>query len=235
MAAAKASAHVLDFTNTKDGGASFNKKRVPMGDYLAKVTKVEDSPTKENKEPQWLYSIELVDKYTDRCFPYYCKLVENQLWKVRNLFIAAGLAIPKKKVKLDPNRVVGKMIAVTLEDDEYDGKLQSTIVQVFPANELDGDDVDADEDDVDEEEEEDEDLPETADDEDDEEEDEEEADEEDEEEEEPEPAPARKRAAAKIPAQRKSSPATKAAAPARRAKAKPVEDDELEELDLEEI
>lgn len=225
----KASAAILDFTDVKDGGASFNKKRVPAGDYLAKVTKVEDRPVKGTEEPQWLFTIELTEKFTDRKFPYYCKLVPNQLWKVRNLFLAAGLAIPKKKVKLDPNKVVGKTIAITLEDDEYDGKMQSTVSQTFPANELDDTGVsDEDEDEEYEDEEEETEEVDTAE----EEEEEPEDEEEEEEEEEPEPPKRRpaKKAAASIPGQRKASPAT-----ARRKAAPPVEDEELEELDLEGI
>lgn len=234
MVASKASVATLDFTNTKDG-VDFNKKRVPAGDYLAKVTKVVDSPTKDTKEPQWLFTIALVDKFTDRRFPYYCKLAENQLWKIRNLFIAAGITIPKKKLKLDPNRVVGKMIGVTLEDDEYDGKLQSNIVATLSPSEIDG--SDADEPDEDEEEElEDGEEEEVEDsDEEDEADDEEETD--DEEEEEPEPVRPAKKAAAKIPAQRRSSPtpARKAATSARRKPAPVEEDEELEELDIEEL
>lgn len=228
-AAEKATTAILDFSDVKDGGASFNKKRVPAGDYLAKVTKVADAPTKETKEPQWLYSIQLQEKYTDRTFPMYCKLVPNQLWKLRNLFLACGVSIPKKKVKLDPNKIVGKLLGVTLEDDEYDGKAQSTISQTFPASELDEDnnegveDTDEDEEDADGTEEPEDDEEGTD--------DEEEADDE-EDEEEPEPVKA------KIPAQRKSSPAAKKAAPARRTRkpaATQVDDDELEELDLEDI
>lgn len=233
-----ASAQVLDFTDVKDGGGSYNKKRVPMGDYEAKITKVIDSPTKEKKEPQWLFTIELTKAYTDRKFPYYCKLEANQLWKIRNLFIAAGKSIPKKKVKLNPGIVVGKIIGITLEDDEYDGKLQSVIVQTFPASELDGadepDDLDDETDDEEEEEEEPAPAPRRrkaaapapVEDE----EEEEDADEEDDEEEE-EPAPPVK---ARIPAQRKASPAAKKTA-ARKAPAIQVDEDELEELDLEDI
>lgn len=227
MVAKAASAQVLDFTNTKDG-VDFNKKRVPAGDYLARVTKVVDAPTKDSKEPQWCFTIVLVEKFTDRKFPYYCKLVENQLWKVRNLFIGAGLAIPKKKVKLDPNRVVGKQIGVTMEDDEYDGKMQSNIAAIFSASDLEaGDEPEDDEDEGTEDEAEDSEEEPEADDE----ETEDEEDEEDEEEEEEEPAP-KKKAAAKIPAQRKASPAAKKAA---RRKPAPVDDDELEELDLDSI
>jgi hypothetical protein len=245
-----ASSQVLDFTDVKDGG-SFNKKRVPMGDYEARITKVVDAPTKKKDdgsggEPQWLYTIELTKAYTDRKFPFYCKLTANQLWKLRNLFIAAGKPIPKKKVKLNPNLVVGKLIGVTLEDDEFDGKLQSNIVQTFPASDLVGNDDDEDDDaedltdeeELDDEEEEEEPEPAPvrrkkaapAPEPEDEDEEEEEVDDEEDEDEEEEPAPApRKKAAAKIPAQRKSSPATKRAA----AKKVEVDDEELEELDLD--
>lgn len=225
----RAGAAVLDFTNTKEGGAAFNKKRVAAGDYLARVTAVRDAPTKDTKEAQWLFTIELLEKHTDRKFPYYCKLVENQLWKVRNLCLASGIAVPKKKVKLDPNRLVGKTIGVTLDDDEYEGKLQSVVTQTFPAAELDGDSSEPEDDEEEEGTEEEEDAPEAAEDE------AEEDEEEEDEEEEPEP-PVKRRAkaapAASIPGQRKASPVAKRKpAP----KAEEVDDEELEELDLDEI
>ena len=42
---ARATAHNVDFSNVKDGG-NFNTKRIEEGDYLGKITKVEDSPVK---------------------------------------------------------------------------------------------------------------------------------------------------------------------------------------------
>jgi hypothetical protein len=249
--AEKASTHLLDFTDVKDGGG-FNKKRVPMGDYEAKITKVVDAPTKpkdgkKGGEPQWLFTIELTKAYTDRKFPYYCKLEANQLWKVRNLFIAAGKTIPKSKLKINPGIIVGKIIGITLEDDEFDGKMQSNISQCFPASDLDdstGPD-DLEDEDGDEEEEEEEEptpaptrrkkaapAPEP-------EEEEDEEDEEDDEEEEEEPAPpvkaTRAKAKASIPAQRKSSPASTPVRKKAAVKAPSVDDDELEELDLDDI
>jgi len=148
----QATAAAIDFTNVKDGGGGFNKKRQPEGDYKAKVVKVVDAPSKKDNTPQWLFTIQV----GSGTYPYYCKHEENQYWKIRNLLVAAGLTVPKKKVKVDPNKIVGKMIAVTLEDDEYDGKAQSNIAATFPLSELDDDDVpDEDEDDVEEDDEED--------------------------------------------------------------------------------
>lgn len=127
----------LDFSKVKDGG-NFNKKRIPSGDYLATITKVEDSPAKGDGSDMLLFSIK-IDKHPSSVLPYYCKIQENQLWKLRNIFIAAGMSIPKRKMAVDPNKVVGKKIGVTIEDTYYDEKdqEQSEVGGVFPASELD--------------------------------------------------------------------------------------------------
>lgn len=142
-----ASAQNVDFSNVKEA-SGFNRSRIKAGDYLAKIKGVEDAKAKDGVH-QYLFSIQIVDK-PGSVFPYYCKLQENQLWKLRNLFIAAGKTVPKKKVKVDPNQIVGKLIGVTIEDDEYEGKERSEVEGVFPASDL-GDDAsvpDRDEDDA---------------------------------------------------------------------------------------
>src|SRR5690606_20921825 len=138
--AKSAGAVQLDFTNVKDGG-SFNKKHYPPGDYPGRITKVVDTTKKDDKKVKmWLFTIEV----KSGTYPYYCTYTaENQLWKIRNLFIAAGINVPKKRMAVDPNKVIGKTIGVTLEDDEYDGKVQSSIGSIFPPSELE-DEVDQD-------------------------------------------------------------------------------------------
>lgn len=135
----------LDFTNVKDGGA-FNRSRIPSGDYLAKIIKVEDAKAKDDIA-QFLFTVQIVKRPSSK-LPYYCKLQENQLWKLRNILIAAGKNVPKSRIKVDPNSIVGKLIGVTIEDDEYESDRgtveQSQISGVFPAAEL-GEVDDADE------------------------------------------------------------------------------------------
>ena len=124
----------IDFTNVRDS-AKFTKRRVPTGDYLAKVIKVEDAVSSKDQQPQYLFTIELI-KHRSATYPYYCKITENQLWKLRNLLVAAGINVPKKKLKVDPNRAVNRTIAVSMEDDEYEGREQSVVASIFPAAEL---------------------------------------------------------------------------------------------------
>ena len=139
---AKATPVNADFTNVKEGGV-FNTKRIEAGDYLAKIVKVEDSPVKsgENKgRAQYLFTLQLVDLPSSK-FPYYCQIAENQLWKLRNILVAAGKTVPKRKQKVDPNQIVGKLIGVSIEDDEYENKVGKTVDRsvvngVFPASDL---------------------------------------------------------------------------------------------------
>lgn len=209
---AGATKQTMDFTNVKDGGGNFNKKRFPEGDYKARIAKVEDAVSK-SKNKMWLYTIEVKYKGAVGTYPHYCVLTENSLWKLRTLFAACGIIIPKKKMAIDPNKIVGRVIGVTLEDSEYDSKLQSDIAATMPASEVTDDDVPDTDEDGDEDEDEDEETTED-----------EVEDEDEEEEEEKKPAPKRrtKAAAAKTPTVTKKKP-------------REVEDDDLEELDLDEL
>lgn len=135
----------LDFTNVKDGG-DFNKKHQASGDYAATITKVVDAKSKKSGEKMWVFTI----KVGTGTYGYYCVLNADNVWKVRNLAVAAGQNVPKKRVNVDPNKLINKTIGVTLEDEEYEGRSQSTVSAVFPKSELDGGGTPTDEDDGDE-------------------------------------------------------------------------------------
>jgi hypothetical protein len=195
----------IDFTKVPEGGGLFNKKRQRAGDYKALIAKVEDAKSKAAGDPMWLFTIKVgTGKY-----PYYCQFKENTLWKIRNLIESAGLKVPKKRVNVNPTLLVNKNIGVTLEDAEYDGKLQSEIASVFPLSELENAEQPDDDEDTEEEEVDEEDV-EVA------------SDVEDEEEEEEPPAAA----PAKVKKDKKKK---------RSAAVEDVSDDELEELDIEDM
>lgn len=134
---------VVDFTNVKDRGP-YNPKRKPAGDYKAKITAVEQ--TKSSKDnPMLIFAVQLVSD-ASAVYPERCVLTDASLWRLRNLLLAAGLSVPKKKVKVDPNKALGRVIGVTLEDDEYEGKMKSVISAVFKESELTDDEPEGDED-----------------------------------------------------------------------------------------
>lgn len=201
---------IMDFTNTKDR-SGYNPTHQKAGDYRGILKSVEHSISQsEKKTPQLVYAIADSDR-PSAVYRYNCPLTEASGWKIRNLFIAAGIPVPKKRVNITAlaEKIIGREVGMTLEDDEYEGRTRSQIVNVFPASDLH--DRDDDESPVDPED----------DDDDDEDDDEEEV-----------VAPVAKAT------KKKAAPAAKAV-PAKKAKAKPApveeEDDEDEDEDLEEL
>lgn len=134
---------VVDFSNVKDGG-EFNPRHMPEGDYPAKITAYKIGKAESTGNDMITFTIALEGKRGT--YPYRCTLTEKSLWKLRNLMVAAGISVPKKKLKIDPSRLVGKKVGVELTDDEYEGKLKSIITGVFSPSEFD--DVKDDDEDV---------------------------------------------------------------------------------------
>jgi hypothetical protein len=169
----------------------------------------------------WRFTI-ATGKYKGKTLYMVTSLKTDALWNLRNLiFAATGKNVAGKVSSFDPSTIEGKVVAGTTEDDEYEGKIKSVLVDIRPKEELGGDDED--EDDEDEEEEDDDEYEDEEDEEeeDDEEEDEDEDEDEDEEDEEPEP-PRKKRRPAR---------ATTTKKPAR--KKRKAED--LDEIDVDDI
>lgn len=210
----------VDFSDVKES-SGINPKHQPEGDYLLKITKAEVGKNK-NDDLQVLVLFQ-DPSLRSATYPYYCPLTPKMMWKIRNVFIAAGLQVPKAKGKLDVARLVNKEVGCTLADDEYEGKMKSVIDAVFHKDELEpqeGEDEDFEEEVEEDEIEEEEEAPapkkskkkpapvveEEEDDE-----------EEDEEEEEPEPAPVKKKA------KKKAAPVVE------------EEDEDDDELDLDDI
>lgn len=134
-----ATKQAVDFTNVKE--MNFVPRRVPAGEYRAKITKVEDHTSQSNKTGKadnWVFTI-VLNAHSRNTYPYYCGFDEKQAWKIRNLCIAVGIAVPKKRIMVDPNKLVGKELGVLMDDDEYEGKLKSAVQAVFPTDELSSD------------------------------------------------------------------------------------------------
>jgi hypothetical protein len=141
----------LDFTKVEER-SGWNTRHIPEGLHQMKVAAVEDTEAQDGTD-MWVFALVPTEgKYATRRFPFYCKLQTNQLWKVRDLFVAAGIPVPKKATMLDPNKVVGKLIAVEVIDEkgQYEGR--SSAQGTYGLDVLDGLDAPEDEPEDDEEE-----------------------------------------------------------------------------------
>lgn len=142
----------LDFSKVEER-SGWNSKEMPEGLHEFKIELV-DLKDAGDGTAMWTYGLRPTNpKYKTRLFPYYCKHQQNQLFKLRDIFIAAGLTVPKKKTGLDPDAPVGKIIAAELTDATGNYAGRSEIDGVYSTNILDGDEgaEDGDEEEYDEE------------------------------------------------------------------------------------
>lgn len=144
----------VDFTNVKDP-SQYNPKHVEPGEYAGRVKAVIEKPAGDGT-PMWVYEITL-DDVPGASYPHYVKLnfgdEKSQAWKLRQLFSAAGITVPKKAVVVNPEKVVGRAVGVEIEEDEYQGRMKGAIRRFIPVSEVSG--PQDDEDDTDDEDDED--------------------------------------------------------------------------------
>jgi hypothetical protein len=129
-----ATTRAVDLTDVKEGGSGFRPKRKPAGDYKAKIVKVDDH-LKEGNEPGWVFTIQ-VDGDARASYPYYVNPAPKQKWKIGAICRAVGISAAGKRVNFNPNKLVGKVLGIALDDDEYEGRLKSTVDDVFPVSEV---------------------------------------------------------------------------------------------------
>jgi hypothetical protein len=137
----------LDFSKTEER-SGWNTRHISEGIHKMKVDGVQETEAQDGTA-MLVYALVPTDsKYKSRRFPYYCKLQQNQLWKLRDLFVAAGETIPKKALQIDPGKVVGRLVAAEVEDDTYQGNIRSQVQGTYGLDILDEDgDTVSDEDD----------------------------------------------------------------------------------------
>jgi hypothetical protein len=133
---------------------------VPEGDYLAKPVNAElrKSEKSGSRYLSWRFQVIEPKKFKGKTLYDRTSLKPDALWNLRNLIHAAiGKNVAGKVLNLDPEVVYGKPLMITVEDDEYEGKIRSQIVDYQPKdkyNEAEEADDEEDEDDETEEEEE---------------------------------------------------------------------------------
>lgn len=120
----------IDFSDVK--APSFSPVHQAPGVYNAVIAGVEMAKTKSDNTDMLVFTIGAGPGR----YPYYCKIVPNQLWKLRELVEATGTKVPNRVVQIDPSKYVGAKINIELEDDTYNGKLRSRVARVAPFAEV---------------------------------------------------------------------------------------------------
>jgi TATA-binding protein-associated factor Taf7 len=139
--------------------------KVPEGDYLVKIVGHEVRTTKDKKSKYISWKNQIVEpkKFKGKTLYGTTSLKPEALWSLRNLIHAAlGKNVAGKAVEFDPEKIYGKVVGASVEDNEYtkDGttKVTSQVSTWFPKEEYEeGTEEEEEEEDDDDEEEEEED------------------------------------------------------------------------------
>ncbi|MGH2803104.1 MAG: hypothetical protein ACRDL4_08675 [Thermoleophilaceae bacterium] len=113
----KATAKVLDFDGVNVSSVPFNSKSMPEGDYVAKIASAWETKN-NNGDEMWIFVLALV-KHPRISYPWRCTLTPEGLFTLAQLYAAAGRPVPQKRVKADPNKLIGVTIGISLIEDDY--------------------------------------------------------------------------------------------------------------------
>jgi hypothetical protein len=125
------------------------------GDYLVKIKAATYGKSGQKQTKQIIVQHIFTDgQYKGK--PIYDRhnLLPQSLWTLRNLLEAVGMKIPKGRFNLDLKKLVGKELAITVSDDEYQDKISSRVTDWFPVADFEADVMEDEEEELDEDEEE---------------------------------------------------------------------------------
>ena len=113
----------LDFSKVEER-SGWNTKQMPEGLHKFKITGVQETEASDGTAMLIYSLVPAAPKYKTRNFPYYCKIQPNQLWKLRDLLVAAGITVPKRASNIDIEGPIGKFIAAEVSDETgaYEGR-----------------------------------------------------------------------------------------------------------------
>jgi len=124
----------VDFTNVEPGG------KVPEGDYpvIVKEVTAEES---SNGNPYLRFVFSVAEgRHKGKQLYHNTSLQPQALFNLRNTLEALGMEVPQSAISLDLDNLVGLTAAVAVELETYQGKERSRVVEVFPLEDLEGDD-----------------------------------------------------------------------------------------------
>lgn len=137
----------IDFSKTEER-SGWNTRHIAEGLHKMKIESYQETEAQDGTAMLVYALVPEASAFKSRKFPYYCKIQQNQLWKLRDLIVAAGGTVPKKAVQIDPSSIVGKFIAAEVEDDVYQGNVRSQVNGTYALSILeDGEGQPSDEDD----------------------------------------------------------------------------------------
>lgn len=107
------------------------QKKVPEGEYVAKVKSVKEEEGNAAPYLAWSFTIDGGD-YEGATLYYNTSLAEQSLWNLRGLLEALDLDIPDSAFDLDTEDLVDRRVNLVVEIENYEGKRRPRVVDFSP-------------------------------------------------------------------------------------------------------
>lgn len=121
----------VDLSNVQE-----NSYTIPDGIYAAKCIDVTQDVSKSGN-PMFVWEFELVGgNYNGRTFKSWTAITPAAMWKVAETVQALGIGQTGRVVKFKRSDVIGKACGLVIEQDEYNGKVNSKISNVISTQEM---------------------------------------------------------------------------------------------------
>lgn len=135
----------VDFSNVEERAGSI---RIPEGDYLFQVMDYELKSKKDDstsKYLNWKFKIVEGPGGVGKSLYYITSLKPEALFNLKGMLGDMGFKVPKSTVDIPLEKCIGKQIAGTVADDEYENKIRSKIQNVFSSKDFEALGADEDE------------------------------------------------------------------------------------------
>lgn len=115
----------VDMTNVEDGFTL-----VPEGDYVCKVAKITVEDGTKAKYLKWELLIGLGEFKGQKLYNN-TSLAPQALFALRNSMIACGIEVPKSTVQVDTDKLIGKVVGVSVIHKKVDGKDRANVSEIY--------------------------------------------------------------------------------------------------------
>jgi len=135
---AKGSLISVDFTGVSSSGGA----PIPPGDYAVKVMDVSNEISASKGNPYLKWELEVISpECKGRKLWHNTVLTPAALWNLRKTLEALGMEIPDSSYDLNIRELINGVMGVTVEHEEYQGKMKAKVADVFALeDEVDEDD-----------------------------------------------------------------------------------------------
>lgn len=144
----------VDFSDTESRGgkkSAGGRKHYPEADYKVRVKSAKFGHSGEKETPRLEVTYVFTEgKYKGKEIRDDLYLSPKALWRLRQTLEALGVKVPSKRVRINPDNLLKKEAAITVEDEEYDGKVYSRVSDTYTIDDWDEASSDIEDDDEDE-------------------------------------------------------------------------------------